>query len=121
MTWLKDGKFISSRDRLYTQTKQRLRGNPQGLDQDARDDQLVASLFVASVRSDATFTCRIETDPPAERSMQIAVRGENVNFCCVVHASTSISLLGLACTSPSLTLCQLFNKLIFWQPLHSGS
>lgn len=78
VTWLKDGKFISLRDRLYTQTKKRLRGNSQGQDQDPRDDQLVASLFVASVRTDATFTCRIETNPPDEQSMQIAVRGEPV-------------------------------------------
>ena len=75
MTWLKDGKLISLRDRLYTQTKKRLFGNVQG-DEDAREDQLMASLFVASVRSDATFTCRIETDPPKEHNMQVTVRGE---------------------------------------------
>lgn len=76
VTWMKDGRFISLRDRLYTQTKKRLRQNVQGQDQDASNDQLVASLFVASIRKDATFTCRIETNPPDERNMQIAVRGE---------------------------------------------
>lgn len=65
---------------MYTQTKKRLRGNPQGQDQDARDDQLVASLFVASVRRDAAFTCRIETNPPDEQHMQVTVRGETVNL-----------------------------------------
>lgn len=76
VTWLKDGRLISWRDRLYTQTKKRLRGNTEGQDQDAREDQLVASLFVASVRRDATFTCRIETNPPVEENMQVTVRGE---------------------------------------------
>lgn len=68
--------MISWRDRLYTQTKKRLLGNTQGQEQGTQDDQLVASLFVASVRQNATFTCRIETNPPEEHSMQVTVRGE---------------------------------------------
>lgn len=79
MSWLKDGKFISLRDRLYTQSKKPLRGNPQAQDEASREDQLVATLFVASVRRDATFTCRIETNPPEERNMQITVRGVTGN------------------------------------------
>lgn len=93
VSWLKDGRFISLRDRLYTQTKKQLRGNPQAQDQDARDDQLVASLFVASIRKDATFTCRIETNPPHEQNMPITVRGETVNLNCLVTPSSLCSYL----------------------------
>ncbi|KAK8404553.1 hypothetical protein O3P69_007661 [Scylla paramamosain] len=79
VTWLKDGKMISWRDRLYTQTKKRLLGNTQGQEQHTQDDQLVASLFVASVRQNASFTCRIETSPPEEHSMQVTVRVPRVD------------------------------------------
>lgn len=108
VSWLKDGRFISLRDRLYTQTKKQLRGNPQAQDKEARDDQLLATLFVASVRRDATFTCRIETNPPDEKSMPISVRGETVNFGSLVilhsHLYTHFYL------NP---VCQVFNQLSF--------
>lgn len=39
------------------------------------EEQLIATLSVATIRKDTNFTCRIETDPPEERSMQVTVRG----------------------------------------------
>ncbi|KAG0725221.1 hypothetical protein GWK47_004759 [Chionoecetes opilio] len=107
VTWLKEGKWISWKDRLYTQTKKRLRGNEPGQAQDVSQDQLVASLYVASVRRDATFTCRIETNPPEERDMTVSVRvprvesltaepdesavqyGQSLALSCVISGSNS--------------------------------
>lgn len=78
VTWLKDGSEISLRDRLYTQTVRtvgREESRRVGL-ASTEESRRIASLSVSSLRRNATFTCRIYTDPPQEKTLQVYVRGE---------------------------------------------
>ncbi|KAK8735707.1 hypothetical protein OTU49_005276, partial [Cherax quadricarinatus] len=111
VTWLKDGTEIPVTDRLYTQTVEtRIEPVNDSQAQSKRQEateQLLATLSVATVRMDANFTCRIETDPPEERSFWINVRvprvvsltsepdkdtvqyGQSLTLTCIVSGSDS--------------------------------
>ncbi|XP_047502541.1 basement membrane-specific heparan sulfate proteoglycan core protein-like [Penaeus chinensis] len=68
VTWLKNGAEIPATARVFTQKVQRVAA------EDGDGEILQATLFVDSIRDSETFTCRIETEPPEERSVHVAVR-----------------------------------------------
>ncbi|ROT72603.1 hypothetical protein C7M84_009012, partial [Penaeus vannamei] len=68
VTWLKDGAEIPATTRVFTQKVQRVAA------EDGGGELLQATLTVDSVRTNKTFTCRIETEPAEERSVSVVVR-----------------------------------------------